>query len=294
MIGVIVLATAEEGGLGGDELLADFLGAPILTRAIAAGLPPSSPASVVVVVPEGFTDRVRADAVDRFGLDEVDAIIPDPGTLVSALQAALEALPDNVESILIHEAQRLLVPGILIDALCDAVKDQEAVLPVIGFSQSIFLDDNGAARPAPVRDDLRLAQGPVAIQAQTFRDALNSRGAEEEAARSADATQVGDAAGSGPQISEMLMRLGITLNLLDGDEDNFRINNSDDVSRALEVFSRRAVDYAFVYPKEFLPDDPLAAALGTQSAPSAENSAESEGKNGEGKSDEGAAADESA
>ena len=42
-----------------------------------------------------------------------------------------------------------------------------------------------------------------------------------------------------------------------------RTHAAADASRALEVFSRRAVDFAFVYPKDLLPEDPLAKALAT-------------------------------
>jgi hypothetical protein len=41
----------------------------------------------------------------------------------------------------------------------------------------------------------------------------------------------------------------------------YQVRDAADTSRALEVFSRRAADYAFVYPADLLPDDPLQKAL---------------------------------
>ena len=57
------------------------------------------------------------------------------------------------------------------------------------------------------------------------------------------------------------MAAGNPLVIVDGDEDNLLISSPADLGRAVEVFSRRAVDYAFVYPKDLLPEDPLASAL---------------------------------
>jgi 2-C-methyl-D-erythritol 4-phosphate cytidylyltransferase len=249
-----------------------------------------------VVAPESLTGRLQEEAIERFGLDEVDAVIADPGGLITALQQAVEALPEGVEKVVVHEAQRLLVPGSLVDRLCDAAGDRDAVIPAVPLSGTVFVEDGEEARPAPARDDLRRAQGPLVLKAQVLKDAINSRAAEEEAGRNdgVDATQVGSATHAGPLIAERMMRLGVNLNLVDGDIDNFLILSQDDLSRALEVFSRRAVDYAFVYPKEFLPDDPLAAALGTGRGGEAGDDGDENASKSDGKSEEGAAADDGA
>ena len=55
--------------------------------------------------------------------------------------------------------------------------------------------------------------------------------------------------------------LGAEVIVVSGDDDNLLLRDAADVGRALEVFSRRAVDYAFLYPRDLLPEDPLAKAL---------------------------------
>jgi hypothetical protein len=67
--------------------------------------------------------------------------------------------------------------------------------------------------------------------------------------------------GEGADEIEAVARSGASVALVEGDDDNHLLRGSADLSRALEVFSRRAADYAFVYPSDLLPDDPLQKAL---------------------------------
>ena len=90
-----------------------------------------------------------------------------------------------------------------------------------------------------MRPRLRVLQGPAGWKVAALRAALSVGGDELEVAA----------------------RSGARVALVAGDDDNRLLRDAADVSRALEVFARRAADYVFVYPSDLLPDDPLQKAL---------------------------------
>ena len=120
----------------------------------------------------------------------------------------------------------------------------DADMKVLWISLRIIgADEGGSLVSLDVRPNLRVLQGPAAFKRGALVAAV--------------------AAGSDGDFSEVeaCARGGGTVSLVAGDDDNRLLRDAADASRALEVFSRRAADYAFVYPADLLPDDPLQKAL---------------------------------
>jgi 2-C-methyl-D-erythritol 4-phosphate cytidylyltransferase len=243
MLGLIVLTADAGAGLPTRSLLDQLLGAPLLARGIAGGLPTDEAVTGVVVVPADLVDTVRTDVIERFGLDEIDRVVAGGADRKSALLAGLSALPSDVDVVVVQEGARVLTPVGLVDAVVKAARAADAGIAAIVSADLIGADENGTLIPLDSRPNLRVLQGPAAYKVAVLKSALETHIDEDE------------------DEAEAVAKAGGTVTLVQGDEDNRLLRNGADVSRALEVFSRRAADYAFVYPSDLLPDDPLHTAL---------------------------------
>jgi 2-C-methyl-D-erythritol 4-phosphate cytidylyltransferase len=269
MLGLIVICPDEGAGLPSHALLDPLLGAPLLARGIAAALPADDGVTGVLVLPSELADRAKLDVVDRFGLDEIDRVVAGGPDRRSALRAGLDALPEDVDVVIVQEGARPLVPVGLVDRVVAAVRRTRAegapgaeppaaaaAVPAVAPADAIVADAGGMLQPLPTRT-VRALQGPAVWQRAALRAAL-ADGADTSADVSADASAD---ASAGRSELDVAARAGVAIALVDGDSDNRLLQDAADVSRAIEVFARRAADYVFVYPADLLPDDPLQKAL---------------------------------
>lgn len=252
MLGLIVLTSENGAGLAPHALLDPLLGVPLLARGVAAALPGDEAVTGVLVVPGDLVDRVKADIVDRFGLDEIDRVVAGGPDRKSALKAGLDALPSDVDYVLVQEGARVLVPTGLPDKVAAAARGADAAVPAGPLRDVVVADEGGGLVSLDVRPSLRVVQGPQCFRVTSLKAAM---------AQAADQTMTDATAAAEKNEAELVAQSGASVVLVPGDEDNMLLRDSADVSRALEVFSRRAVDYAFLYPRDLLPEDPLAKAL---------------------------------
>jgi 2-C-methyl-D-erythritol 4-phosphate cytidylyltransferase len=240
MLGLIVITADDGAGLSPVSLFEHLLGAPLLARGIAGGLPTGEAVTGVLVVPAELVERAKAEVVDRFGLDEIDRVVAGGPDRKAAIAAGLAALPQDVDVVLVQEGARVLTPVKLADAVVAAARGADAAVPGVSFKDVVVADEGGSLVPLDVRPSLRALQGPTAWKVETLKAAL---------------------AGDHQDEIEAAARGGASVAIVDGDDDNRLLRGSADLSRAIEVFARRAADYAFVYPSDLLPDDPLQKAL---------------------------------
>jgi 2-C-methyl-D-erythritol 4-phosphate cytidylyltransferase len=240
MLGLIVM-TAETGtGLTPMSLLEELLGAPLLARGIAGALPTTEAVTGVLVVPAELVERVKVEVVERFGLDEIDRVVAGGPDRKAALAAGLAALPPDVDVVIVQEGARVLTPVKLADTVVAAARTADAAVPGVAIKDIVGVDEGGSMVALDVRPHLRSLQGPAAYKLATLKAALESDADNEV---------------------EAVARSGAAVVIVAGDDDNHLLRSSADLSRALEVFARRAVDYVFVYPSDLLPEDPLHKAL---------------------------------
>lgn len=244
MLGLIVVAPENGPGLRPDALLDPLLGVPLLGRAIGGALPTKDAVTAVLVVPADLVERVREEVVERFALDEVDHVVAGGPDFASALRAGLEALPDDIERVLVQNASQVLSPSGLADRVVASLSADGAAAPAALLRGNVVADEDGSLMPLEIRPRLRALQGPQAFVVERLRAALDD----------------GQAEGC-TDAAALVALVGGAVTLVEGDADNLLLEDEADVSRAVEVFSRRAVDYAFLYPRDLLPEDPLKKAL---------------------------------
>jgi len=263
MLGLIVVANSS-GAPGQAIAESDLVGAPVLARAIAGALPTDESVTGVLVVDEGAVDRVRAAVIERFAFDEIDHVVTSAPTFADAIMAGLQALGDDVDTVIVQDGRAALVPSGLVDRVVAAARQSEAAAPAVRLVGHIVADEGDGLVPLDIRGRLRAVQGPQVFKRATLTAALSNPPSTDA---TGDAPQIDDGAGA-------VAAAGGAVSLVAGDDDNRLIVDDADLSRAVEVFARRAVDFAFVYPRDLLPDDPLKAAI--------EATAADDGANGRG------------
>ena len=249
MLGLIVVCAETGAGLAPHALLDALLGAPLLARGIAGALPTDEAVTGVLVVPADLVDKVKAEVVARFGLDEIDRVVAGGPDRKSALQAGLDALPADVDLVVVQDGARALTPVGLCDRVVAAARAAtDGAVAAVTLADVVGADEGGTLMSLDVRPQLRALQGPAVLKVSSLKAALAT-------ATEGDFSEV-----------EVCAKGGGSITLVAGDDDNRLLRDAADASRALEVFSRRAADYAFVYPSDLLPDDPLAKALDASEA----------------------------
>ncbi|MCP4499467.1 MAG: 2-C-methyl-D-erythritol 4-phosphate cytidylyltransferase [Deltaproteobacteria bacterium] len=235
MLGVVVNAASSEA-FSAESLFEDFLGAPLLARAIAAMLPPDETCSVQVLLPETLHERAQDEIKERFGLDEIDAFLPATGDLAKDVRDAVNNFPEDIDFVALTSGYDFLAPAGLIQKVLEGARRGRLAAAAVSLSGIIVADEDGEATPLDSAPSFRRIQGPLVLMREEVESLLQG----ESADWLSNAIQ-----GETP------------VTLVEGDVDNLQLRGEEDLTRALEIFHRRAVDFAFIYPKDMLPEDPL-------------------------------------
>jgi 2-C-methyl-D-erythritol 4-phosphate cytidylyltransferase/2-C-methyl-D-erythritol 2,4-cyclodiphosphate synthase len=215
---VLAAGSGERLGLETPKAFVALRGRPILARAVAAALACQGVGSVVVTAPSGAEDLAHA-IVEPLG---AHAVVTGGATRHASVRAALRLVPDEVDTILCHDAARALATSALFAAVLGALEGWDGVVPVVPVSDTVKRVREGAVVGTEPREDLALAQTPQAFNALALRDA-HARAAE------ADVEFTDDAAA--------LEWAGYRVRTVPGEPHAFKITTAGDLARAERVLS---------------------------------------------------------
>ncbi|MFF4103237.1 2-C-methyl-D-erythritol 4-phosphate cytidylyltransferase [Streptomyces sp. NPDC001903] len=225
-------------GPGAPKALRAIGGTPMLIHAVRAMARSRAVSLVVVVAPSDGAAEVRR-LVDEHALPERTEILVVPGgeTRQESVRAGLAALPADVTSVLIHDAARPLVPVDTVDSVVEAVREgSPAVVPALPLADTVKeVEPGGPGEPEPVvatpeRARLRAVQTPQGFDLATLvraheAIAVNGEGATDDAG--------------------MVERLGITVMVVPGHEEAFKVTRPLDLVLAEAVLARRRATDAY-------------------------------------------------
>ncbi|MFD4222205.1 2-C-methyl-D-erythritol 4-phosphate cytidylyltransferase [Streptomyces griseus] len=226
-------------GPGAPKALRTLGGTPMLIHSVRAMAASRAVSLVVVVAPPDGAPEVK-HLLDEHALPERTDYLVVPGgeTRQESVGLGLDALPEDVSVVLVHDAARPLVPVDTVDAVAAAVRDgAPAVVPALPLADTVKEVEParapGEPEPViatPVRARLRAVQTPQGFD----RDTLVRAHAEV----AVDGEGATDDAG-------MVERLGQSVVVVPGHEEAFKVTRPLDLVLAEAVLARRRANDGF-------------------------------------------------
>jgi 2-C-methyl-D-erythritol 4-phosphate cytidylyltransferase/2-C-methyl-D-erythritol 2,4-cyclodiphosphate synthase len=139
-VAIIVVAAGSGSRLGHAEPKAfvELRGVTILERALRGVFESSEPAQVIVVAPSGRLAAAQHIANIAAGAaSEAVTVVAGGETRQGSVAAALAALDETIEVVLVHDAARALTSAALIDRVVRAVAPGIGVIPALPVSDTI-------------------------------------------------------------------------------------------------------------------------------------------------------------
>jgi 2-C-methyl-D-erythritol 4-phosphate cytidylyltransferase len=220
----IIVPAAGRGerlGPGAPKALRTLAGQPILLHTVRNLATARCADLIVVAAPEEALDETRALLT---GLATQVVIVAGGETRQGSVARALLALPPEIDVVLVHDAARPLVPAEVVDRVAAAVRaGADAVIPTLGVVDTIKeVDAEGRVVQTLDRSQLHAVQTP-----QGF-----SRSVLQQAHAHSDSSDATDDAG-------LVERRGVSVTVVAGDEEAFKITRPLDLVLAEAILVRR-------------------------------------------------------
>jgi len=233
----VVIPAAGRGvrlGPGAPKALRALNGTPMLIHAVRAMAASRAVSLVVVVAPPDDAGEVKS-LLDAHALPERTDFVVVPGgeSRQESVKLGLDALPDEFDIVLVHDAARPLVPVDTVDAVIEAVRDgSPAVVPALPLADTVKEVEPAPGEPepvvaTPVRARLRAVQTPQGFDRTTLIRAHETV--------TEDVTD--DAS--------MVEQLGLTVVVVPGHEEAFKVTRPLDLVLAEAVLARRRLNDGF-------------------------------------------------
>ncbi len=197
----------------------DLAGVPVIARTIRAF--DSHPAITALVVVRHPDDAdLFAAARPRTRLPLIEAM--GGATRDASVRAGLAALPEGIDTVLIHDAARPLVPRAVIDGVLAALVDHDGAAPALPVTDALWRGD-ATVTGTETRDGLWRAQTPQGFHLSAIR-----------AAHAAHAAHRGQAADD----VEVARAHGLRVAITQGAEANLKLTTAGDFDRALRLMEK--------------------------------------------------------
>jgi 2-C-methyl-D-erythritol 4-phosphate cytidylyltransferase len=222
-------------GPGAPKALRVLNGTPMLVHAVRAMAASRAVSLVVVVAPPDGAPEVKR-LLDAHSLPERTdyLVVPGGDTRQESVRLGLDALPEDIGTVLVHDAARPLVPVETVDSVIEAVRDgAPAVVPALPLADTVKqVGPAGKDEPEPVvatpdRAVLRAVQTPQGFD----RDTLVR-------AHATVTDNVTDDA-------SMVEQLSLPVVVVPGHEEAFKVTRPLDLVLAEAVLARRRATDGF-------------------------------------------------
>ncbi|MBO1337446.1 2-C-methyl-D-erythritol 4-phosphate cytidylyltransferase [Streptomyces sp. VRA16 Mangrove soil] len=222
-------------GPGAPKALRALNGTPMLIHAVRAMAASRSVSLVVVVAPPDGAAEVKSLLADHALPERTDfVVVPGGESRQESVKLGLDALPDGIDIVLVHDAARPLVPVDTVDAVIEAVREgAPAVVPALPLADTVkevVPAADGSPEPVvatPSRARLRAVQTP-----QGFDRAILVQAHE---------TVTDDVTDD----ASMVERMGLQVVLVPGHEEAFKVTRPLDLVLAEAVLARRRANDGF-------------------------------------------------
>lgn len=213
--GAVIVAAGTASRMGGiDKVMAPLRGEPMICCTVRAFQESEVIKEIVIVTRPDLMETIRELCRDY---DKVQAVVAGGSSRQESVEKGLQALSKKVELAAIQDGARPLVTGALIDRTVRAAHSYGAAAPAIAVKDTIKVEYMGMVQSTPDRSTLRAVQTPQVFDADLLRGALK-KAKEDKAEVTDDCSAV--------------ERLGMSVKLVEGDEENIKITTPIDLKIA--------------------------------------------------------------
>ena len=224
----IVVAAGRGTRFGRPKQLLEIAGTPMLAWSIGtfAGMPEID---AIVVVTEGEWLTEISSLAAQTGGAKCATVVPGGATRQASVYEGLRSVPASCDAVLVHDGARPLVDPETVRNGMQIIGDGFASLlavPVVDTVKIVEAHSRIVKETSP-RERLWAAQTP---QFATLPDMRLAH----EAARRDHFVATDDAM--------LLERIGVTVQIVPGSPDNFKVTLPEDLARAEDILRRRYAD----------------------------------------------------
>jgi 2-C-methyl-D-erythritol 4-phosphate cytidylyltransferase len=217
-ITVALLLAAGSGSRLGRHAkgFVELSGVPMFVHSLRAMAACRHIDGVVMLVPGGYSDAANKWALSIGGPPDVE-VRTGGETRVDSVRLGLDALKDDVEFIVCHDAARPFASTDLFIRSIAALQGVDGVIPAVPCSDTVKRVRGGRVIETVPRDELRLVQTPQAFLRVALVDAHR---------------RVAHALPAATDDAMLLEAAGYQVAAIEGETSNFKITTPEDLRRA--------------------------------------------------------------
>ena len=215
----IIVAGGRGTRVGGDvpKQLRMVGGRTLLEHALAPFDRCSLVDDLIVVLPDRFSEVVNLDIQS---IETPIRVCSGGERRQDSVAAGVDAVPDDVDVVLVHDAARPFCPTRLIVRVVESVIEHNAVVPALPAVDTVkSVKKEGEAliiRETLSREQIYLAQTPQGFRTDVIKNAV----------------KLGRAGIDATDEAALVEKTGVEVRLVDGELENFKVTTSDDFLRA--------------------------------------------------------------
>ncbi len=221
---VVAAGRGERLGRALPKAFVSLAGRPLLLHALEALAAAPAVERIVPVVSAADRPRWRALEPRVAGLRGLAAAVAGGAERQDSVRAGLEALPEGVSFVAVHDAARPLVRPEDVERVIAAARRSGAAILAVPARDTIKRVQGGLVLETPPRAELWAAQTPQVFRVALLREALAKAHAEGFV---------------GTDDAELVERLGARVSVVEGDPGNLKITHSEDLVAAEQWLRER-------------------------------------------------------
>ena len=219
----VIVAAGSATRMGGiDKVMAELRGEPMIVRTVRAFQQCDAIREIVIVTRE---DLIRPISALCAKMDKVKAVVAGGKTRQESVWLGLNSLSKDVKLAAIHDGARPLITQAVIDRTVRAAHSYGAAAPAVPVKDTVKVVKSGLVMATPDRDSLRAVQTPQVFDFDLLRGALKK--AEEAGASVTDDCSA-------------VELMGMSVKLVEGDEENIKVTTPMDLKIAELLLEERA------------------------------------------------------
>ena len=145
----VIVAAGSGTRFGGDKLMAELGGVPVVIRSLLAFERSSLVSEIILVVRPDMLEEMSALCA-QYGLKKLAKVVPGGATRAESAFAGTMAVSDKADIIAIHDGARPLVTEKIIDETVWAAYRHSAAVPAVPVRDTIKMAEDSIVTSTPV------------------------------------------------------------------------------------------------------------------------------------------------